>query len=61
MKHPNIDSEQPRLTIVPYLVPQEEYDTYFNPNGYSINIKIWKILIPILLIVIFLFLKNKNK
>ena len=58
--HPNINAEHPRLTIVPYFVPEEEYDTYFNPSGYTISIKAWKLILPILVIILLFFIfRNK--
>lgn len=57
--HPNINAEQPRLTIVPYFVPEEEYDTYFNPSGYTLRIKAWKIILPIVIIIGLFFIFRK--
>ena len=59
-EHPNINSEQPRLTLVRYLVPQEEYETHYNPNGYTLNIKLGKLLlIFIVLLIVILYFKYK--
>ena len=55
MKHPNIYSEQPRLTIVPYFVPEDEYESYFNPSGYSIQIKFWKMCFILLIIALVIY------